>query len=77
MTKNITLAVDEKVLEDVRLYAAYRQTTVNGLVRDFLETIARSEDRQTRARRRLKELAEQSTLEVGPVTWTREELHDR
>ena len=34
--KNITLAVEENVLDEARRYAANRKTTVNGLVRDFL-----------------------------------------
>jgi hypothetical protein len=77
MTRNITLAIDETVLDEVRVFAAKRNTTVNGLVREFLTSIAKSEDRQERARRRLKDLMDTSTLEVGPVTWTREDLHDR
>ena len=77
MTKNITLAIDETVLEEARIYAAKRNTSVNGLVRDFLEGIAKQEDRTERARRRLRELAERSTLEVGDVTWKRDDLYDR
>jgi hypothetical protein len=77
VSKNITLAIDEAVLDEVRLFAAKRNTTVNGLVRDYLEGIAKQEDRVTRARRRLLELSEQSTLEVGEVTWKRSDLYDR
>ena len=77
MAKNITLAIDESVLEEARVYAAKRNTSVNGLVRDFLEGIAKQEDRTERARRRLRELAERSILEVGEVTWKRDELYDR
>jgi hypothetical protein len=77
MTKNITLALDEPVLEAVRVYAACRQTTVNGLVRDFLTGIAQQEDKTTRARRRLKELMDRTDMEAGPVTWSRDDLHDR
>ena len=75
--KNITLAVDENVLEEVRVYAAKRNTSVNGLVRDYLKAIAEQEDKTVRARRRLQELMDRSTLEVGPKTWTREDLYDR
>jgi hypothetical protein len=77
MTKNITLAIDEAVLEEARVYAAKRNTSVNGLVRDFLEGIAKQEDRTERARRRLRELIDRSTLEVGDVTWKRDDLYDR
>lgn len=75
--KNITLVVDEGVLDAARLYAAKRNTSVNALVRDFLKGIADQEDRTVRARRRLRELMDRTTLEVGPVTWTRDDLHDR
>lgn len=75
--KNITLAVDEKILEAVRLYAAERKTTVNALVRAELERIARAEDRIAQARRRIRDLARQSQAELGPVTWTRDDLHER
>ena len=75
--KNITLSVDEAVLEEVRVYAAKRNTSVNALVREFLSRLAEQENRTVRARRRLRELMERSTLEAGPVTWTRDELHDR
>ncbi|MBV9079022.1 MAG: hypothetical protein JO048_16285 [Methylobacteriaceae bacterium] len=75
--KNITLAIDETVLEEVRVYAARRKTSVNGLVREFLRSIAEQEDRSARARRRLRDLMDGSTLVAGPLTWSRDELHDR
>ena len=75
--KNITLAIEEDVLDEARRYAANRKTSVNGLVRDFLNGIAKQEDKLVRARRRLLELSERTTLEVGPVTWKREEIYDR
>jgi len=34
--KNLTLSIEEKVLEQARKYAAEHSTTVNQLVRDFL-----------------------------------------
>ena len=77
MMKNITLAVDDAVLEQVKLFAANRRTTVNALVRDYLGSVAASEDRSERARRRLLELADQSRAEVGPVNWKRGDLYDR
>jgi plasmid stability protein len=75
--KNITLALDETLLDEVRVFAAKKGTTVNAMVRDYLTSIAKLEDRQERARRRIRELADKSTGEVGPVTWKREDLYDR
>ena len=63
--KNITLSVDETVLRTVRLYAAERGSTVNGLVREFLTGLANREDRTRRARRRILELSERSGARIG------------
>lgn len=77
MGKNITLTVDESVLDQVRVIAAKRQTSVSGLVRDFLTNLAGAEDRTERARRKLLELAKASQGDMGAVTWKREDLYDR
>ncbi len=75
--KNVTLAVEEEVLAAVRKYAAARNTTVNGLVREYLSRLATQEDRAAKARGRLRELAAESTLDTGSWKWNREELYDR
>ena len=75
--KNITLSIDEDVVRTVRRYAAERGSTVNALVREFLTGLAHREDRARKARRRIRQLSEQSTAQVGSRSWTREELHER
>ena len=75
--KNITLSVDEDVLSAVRKYAAERNSSVNGLVREFLGSIAEREDRAKKARRRIRELSESSEARIGSKTWSRDELHAR
>ena len=75
--KNVTLSVDEAVRRTVRLYAAERGSTVNALVREFLNGLAGKEDRARRARRRIAELSARSTARIGSRTWTREDLHER
>ena len=77
MTKNITLSVDDEVLERVRVIAAREKTSVNGLVRDFLRTLADTNDRRAHARRRLAELSRESKAEMGQKTWKRDDLYDR
>ena len=37
MTKNITLAIDEDLLDKVRVLAAMRRTSVNAMVREFFD----------------------------------------
>jgi hypothetical protein len=75
--KNITLSVDEKVLAAARRYAAVRDSSVNALVREFLEQIARADDRARKARSRIAELSRRSPARLGAVTWKRDDLHDR
>jgi hypothetical protein len=75
--KNITLSVEEEVISAVRRYAAERDRTVNGLVRDYLREIASREDKVKAARKQIRELSLQSTARLGKARWTREELHER
>ncbi|MCU1275380.1 MAG: hypothetical protein JWO48_2811 [Bryobacterales bacterium] len=73
--KNITLSVDEDVLAAVRRHAAERNSTVNGLVRDYLTNLAAHEDRAKHARTRLRQLSKESQGRLGKKTWSREDLH--
>jgi len=75
--KNITLSVDEKVLAVARRYAAEHNSSVNGLVREFLSGIAEREDRARKARGRIRELSKRSTARIGAKSWTRDDLHER
>jgi len=75
--KNITLSIDEKVLATVRRYTVAHEISVNRLVRDFLTEIAQREDRARKARKRIRELSEESSAHIGVRKWSRAELHDR
>jgi len=59
--KNITLAIDEDVLERARLVAAeQKKTTVNAMVREFLADVAGRDERLEKAREGLRELMRNS-----------------
>jgi len=75
--KNITLAVDESVLSEVRRYAARHNTSVNSLVREHLRQIANNENRARTAMQELRGMSDRSNAEIGPINWSREELYDR
>lgn len=64
--KNITLAIDEGLLDRVRVIAAERKTTVNQLVRVHLEQIARNEDRAKRAIADLRRMSLTTDARLGP-----------
>jgi hypothetical protein len=74
--KNITLAMDEKVLREARRYAAKHDTTVNALVRDFLTRLATQEDKAAKAREELVRLAETSQARMGSWKWNREDAYE-
>lgn len=81
--KNITLAVDDDVLKQARIYAAEHETSINNLVRDFLarlatekQSAADQEARAAKARRELAELSRTSTGRLGPNwKWNRHEIY--
>jgi hypothetical protein len=75
--RNVTIALDEGLLRDARRIAAERSTSLNALIRDFLERLARRESQARTARRRIAELCRGSDAEVGERTWSRDELHER
>jgi hypothetical protein len=75
--RNVTISIDEATLHDARRIAAERSTSLNALIREFLERLTRRESSTRSARLRIEELCRQSTAEVGERTWTRDELHGR
>ncbi len=75
--RNLTLAIEDEVLEGARRLALERGTTVNQLVRDHLAHLVAREDRRRAAAERLKRAMQEELTEVGPRTWTREDLHAR
>ena len=75
--KSITLAIDDKILDDAQIYAAKRQTTLDALVRAYLEGLASEEGRMAETRRRLRELIDSSTADLGPgYVWNRAEVYE-
>jgi len=74
---NLTLTIDGDLLRRARIRALERDTSVNALVRDYLERFAGHAAAQD-ATRALLELSEQSEAGSGPRgrTWTRDELYD-
>ena len=75
--KNVTIALDESLLREARRVAADRGTTLNAMLREFLVELTERESEAVKARRRIVELCRRSRAEVGPRTWSREELHER
>ncbi|MCP2678952.1 hypothetical protein NHF45_05355 [Maricaulaceae bacterium NA33B04] len=68
MAKNITLAIDEDLLDKARVLAAMRRTTVNAMVRDFLQGAVDTEVGQDAITRELLQLSRASTADLGDVS---------
>jgi len=75
---NVTLSLDEKLVKDVRKIAVERDTTLTGLVRAYLEELARehaASGRKRREREALERSFARLQLRVGKRTWKREDLY--
>lgn len=75
--KNVTIALDEATLREARRIAAYRSTSLNGMIREFLAQLVERESGTSKARARIVELCLKSTAERGTNRWSRDELHER
>ena len=75
--KNVTIAMDESLLREARRIAADRSTTLNAMIREFLQELADRESQAAKARRRIVELCRNTQAEIGPRTWSRDEIHER
>ena len=75
--KNVTIALDDSLLREARRIAADRSTSLNAMIREFLEELSERESRAVKARRRIVELCRESQARVGPRNWSRDELHER
>jgi plasmid stability protein len=74
---NVTLNIDDALLRRARIRALEQGTTVNALVRQFLERFAR--DDAARAMETILAIAERSKASSGSGgrTWTRDDIYDR
>lgn len=75
---NLTVSIDEGLLKRARIRALEKDTSVNALVRDYLEDLAGQAPPQDGLRAVLA-LARRSKSGSGPAgrTWTRDGLHER
>ncbi len=70
---NLTLAVDDTTLRRARIRALERGTSVNALVRDFLQRLAGDGT----AAAGMADFLAVTGAARGDRTWTRGDLHDR
>jgi Family of unknown function (DUF6364) len=75
---NLTLSIDDELLKRARIRALERDTSVNSLVRSYLEDLAAGASPQSGIAAFLA-LAESTHAGSGPGgrSWTRDELYER
>ena len=75
---NITMTLDDEIIKKVKKIAVEKNTTLTGLVRDYLTRIAKREDQRTEeVIAQLNKIMNTPDIKVGDITWTRDELHER
>lgn len=72
---NLTLAINDEVLRRARIRALQQGTSVNALLRDYLERYSGFREERQRAKESFFEIMGRANL--GPRDWTRDEIHDR
>ena len=77
---NVTLSLDDRLVKKARKIAVERDTTMTGMIREYLETLV-SEDTASGRKRRERETLERSFQElqfrVGKRSWKRADLYAR
>jgi len=74
---NLTITIDDEVLKRARVRATEQGTSVNAVVREYLEQYAGSRSAQEQALVRLLALSKQASSKRGRRTSRRDELHER
>ena len=75
---NVTLSIKDELLKTARIIAPERNTTLNELVRQYLESLAAGERaHRSSALAELREAWGKSKAVVGERSWSRDELHER
>lgn len=75
---NLTITVDGETLKRARIRALEEGTSVNAVLREFLESYAGVRRELLEAGRRIIESSRESTSGSGPGgrTWTRDEIYE-
>ena len=74
---NLTIAVDEQLLRKARIRALEEGTSVNALLRSYLEQYVRDIDTRKKAIKDILAVSRTSRAASGARRATRDELHER
>jgi len=71
---NVTLSIDDKLLQRGRRYAEMRGTSLNAIIREKIADLTDESEGEIEA---FMEALRSNTGNSGKQTWTREELYER
>ncbi len=74
---NLTITVDEDALKKARIRALKEGTSINALLRDFLESYAGAQRARQKAVQEILSLSREVQSRRGGRVWSRDELHER
>jgi plasmid stability protein len=74
---NLTNTVEDEILRRARVRAIEQDTSVNALLRDYLEAFAAAEAAWDQATDAILLLSSRAASGRGDRQWTRDELHER
>ncbi|MEA2694326.1 MAG: hypothetical protein QOJ16_3713 [Acidobacteriota bacterium] len=74
---NLTITIDDEILHRARVRATEQNTSVNSILRDYLEAFAAAGTTWNQATDAILRLSAQAQSGRGDRRWTRDELHER
>ena len=75
--RNLTITIDNETLKKARIRALEQGTSVNALLREFLEAYSGVRIEQKKAVKKIIAFSRSSDSRRGNRRWTREALHER
>lgn len=73
---NLTLSIDSDVLKKARMRAVSEDTSINAVVRDYLESYAGMQEGHLRAVETILQLARTSDAGSEGRRWTRDDIYE-
>ncbi len=74
---NLTITIDEETLKKARIRALEQNTSVNRILREYLEVYAGARREQNDSVNRILALSNASASRRGKGQWRRDDLHKR
>ena len=73
---NLTIVVDDEALKKARLRAMEEDSSLNAVLREFINAYARVSSRHKESMERILTLSESASSLSGEKRWTRDELYE-